>query len=200
MRLFELEPFELPYAEALPTDSVGRRLEMAKAEAYEQGYAAGVKSASAEYESRKQQNQERLVQSLTALRLTREQASHDILLSMESLLNDIVAALLPAIARKSLCGFILSELMPLVGRAAEAPVIVASAPDVTFEVEEMLAARNILSVQLVPDPELSSLQAELKGSQTELRIDLGGAITSIGEAIADFFAVSRLKGMGDERE
>ena len=45
MRLFELEPFELPYAEALPTDSFVRRLEMAKAEAYEQGYAAGVKSA-----------------------------------------------------------------------------------------------------------------------------------------------------------
>lgn len=200
MRLFELEPFELPYAEALPTDSFVRRLEMAKAEAYEQGYAAGVKSASADYENRTLQSHERLVQSLTALRLTREQARHEVLLSMEPLLNDIVATLLPAIARKSLGGFILSELMPLVGRAAEAPVIVASAPDVTFEVEEMLAARNILSVQLVPDPELSSLQAKLKGSQTELRIDLGGAITSIGEAIADFFAVSRLKGMGDERE
>jgi len=187
-RLLELEPFEMPCAEDAPPDSYQMRLEKAQRAAYEQGCAAGRESATATLADESQQNRERLAQSLAALHLTHDQARRQILLSMEPLLNEMIAKLLPTIAKASLAGIIVDELMSLAGSLADPPMWVACAPSVCPEVEALLTGQ---AVRVVPDPSLPEDQARLGSTQSELRIDLGDAIATIGQAVSDFFDTAR---------
>lgn len=186
-RLLELEPFEMPYAEDAAPDSFQIRLEKARRAAYEQGHSAGWDSATATLADEARQIRERLVQSLAALHLTHGEARRHVLLSIEPLLNEMISKLLPTIARGSIAAMIVDELMSLAGALTDSPLQVTCAPSVCSEVEALLAGRAKPAVRVVPDPSLPEDQARLISAQTELRIDLGDAIASIGQAVTDFF-------------
>lgn len=183
-------------APALPQDD--ERDEALRQSAYEEGYAAGWEDATTACGDARAEREAEAARSLQALTLTREEAQRAALLSLEPLLRDVVACLLPEMARAALVPRIVEALMPLAEGALAAPVIVRVATDVRDPVERLLPAlaRN-LNLRIEEDAGLPDGCVRLLAGPREVQVDLSAAMSAIAAGVSDFFDIQ--SGEHDER-
>ncbi|MDZ7906063.1 MAG: flagellar biosynthesis protein [Cypionkella sp.] len=189
MRALNLEVFEAPLEQGQTPVVVLESIafEEAKLMAYDQGYRAGWDDAAAAQQNDQTQISAELARHLKSLSFTFADARQHVLGAMEPLLQDIVARLLPAIARASLAPTIVQHLRPLSDRASDCPVEIMINGAVRPAVEAMMAQTNGPPHHLIDEPSLGEGQAVLKLGQSETRIDLDGAIAEIALAVTQFF-------------
>ena len=106
---------------------------------------------------------------------------------MEPLLRDMVAKVLPDMARETLGQFVLDALRPIASRLTDTPVTLTLNPASRAAVEQYLAAETTLPLQIIEEPSLGEGQVFLRFGDREQQVDLDGVITAIAGAVDSFF-------------
>lgn len=191
MPVLRLEDFAGPVA-PVTVDTAGdeERDETLRQTAYEEGYAAGWEDATTACSDARSEREAEAARSLQALTMTREDAQRAALASLEPLLREVVACLLPEMARAALVPRVVEALMPLAETAMNAPLTVTVATDIRDPVERLLPlmARN-LSVRIEEDAALPAGSVRLSTCARETQVDLPAALAAIAVGISDFFDI-----------
>lgn len=185
-RLLQLETFDMPATAAGPAETEEQRLA-----AYEQGYRAGWDDAVAAQGDEIGRLRGDLGRNLADMALSYRDARRHVLATIEPLLEEMVARVLPAAARHSLGAIILDELRPAAGQLAAEPVAVRTAPANRDLVERLLAetmpGTADLPLTVIADDTLDEGQALIKTGTRETSIDLGRTVAAIDAAVRAFF-------------
>jgi flagellar assembly protein FliH len=199
MARLRLDDFEAPSPAAPPRaeDSDGRA-DDARLMVYEQGYTAGWDDAVAAQDKEAQALRDTLAANLSDLSFTYTEAHGHVIGALEPLLRDMVAKVLPAIARQSLVPLILAEVMPAARTLAATPVDVTLNAATRGFVEPLLAAQSAIPFRIIEEPSLGDGQCFLRFADRERLIDLGGVVAAIGRAVEDFFAPGQAVRTGTE--
>ncbi len=190
-RIFQLETFT-PVETSLTRDSLSEsEAEEVKLAAYEKGYNAGWEDAAAAQDDDLVRLRNELGRNLQDLCFTYHEAHSHVLRTLEPLLRDMVAKVLPALARESLGQMVLEHLRPLAAELATGPMEIATHPDNVKAVEELVVGKAGFPVIVKGVPTLGLGQAHFRIGTAERRVDLDGAIDAIGEAVSGFFVVEK---------
>lgn len=155
--------------------------------AFEKGYSAGWDDAVAAQIGEAGRLRTDLARNLQDLSFTYHEARNHVLRAMEPLLRDMVAKVLPAVARSSIAPLALEALKPLAEEMAGAPITVLASPAMRDLVEGFLSGNQALPLRVVAEPTLGEGQVYLRMGQAETRVDLDGVIAAIASAIAAYF-------------
>lgn len=190
----------LPRLEIFTSESAGEEtsdvivtdladFENIKLNSYEQGYLAGWDDGSAAAAEGVDRAREELARSLQKLAFTWEEARSHILANLEPLLQQLVAVILPEVARDGLALWVLAELLPKATEAASHPPRLLVSPADRPHLEELLTAFPLHSLAVQEEAALASGQIRLSlGSdenRQETEIDLATCLTSLQRLIRD---------------
>ena len=188
-----LEVFETPETTARPETVVldTSALEEARLAAYDNGYRAGWDDAAAAQDQDQTRVRADLARNLQALSFTYHEARSHMLQALRPLVEDMVSRLLPVLARESLGGVILEEIMPVAENLVDVPVVLVINPSARPAVEALIAEATGLPLTIEEEESLGEGQAYLRFGAEELRVDLDRAVTDIAAAVRGFFELSQ---------
>ena len=184
LELFDIGCPRLATEEARVTQAA---LEDARAASYETGYAAGWEDAVNAQTTGQTRINEEVARNLQALAFTYHEARSHVLRTLEPLLRDMVAKVLPDMAREALGQFVLEALRPIAARLTDTPVTLTLNPASRAAVERHLAAETSLPLRILEEPSLGEGQVYLRFDDREQQVDLDGVITAIAGAVDSFF-------------
>ena len=189
MSPLRLEVFETPDAPASRATMVvdAGALEDIRMLAYEQGYTAGWDDAAASQTDDQTRIKADFARNLQSLGFTFQEARMHVLRALQPLIYEIVASLLPKMARETLASIALDTLMPLADQMADAPVTLVLNPASRAAVETLLEQTTGLPLTVIEEPTLGEGQVYLRLGDSETRIDLDRATADIAAAVRDFF-------------
>lgn len=162
-------------------------IEEARLASYEQGYTAGWEDCVTAQTDEKGQMAADLAHNLQSLSFTYHEARAHILKAIEPLLVDLVAQLLPSVAKSALAPAVLTALVPLSATAADGPIRVMFNPTIRDVIEPLIKQSKGPPLLLVEETTLGAGQVFLQLGESEVRVDLDGAIAEIKLAVNDFF-------------
>ena len=165
-------------------------LEEARLASYEQGYTAGWEDAVKAQNDEKAQVSADLAHNLQSLSFTYHEARAHVLKGLEPLLMALVGQVLPEVAQLGLPALIQKALMPLADQAADTPITLLFNPAARHVIEPIVANGNGPPFALVEEPTLGEGQVFLQLGNSEIRIDLDGAVAGMKHALHDFFTLS----------
>lgn len=181
----EAAPAEPPFSEA---DLEGKKLE-----AFEKGYRAGWDDAVKAQSDDRTRISSAFGQHLQDLSFTYHEAYTQVMNAVTPLLNEMVSALMPAIARDTLGHHVVEQLQAMSREIGQMAVVIAVAPTRVEAVEALLKGDFGFPIQLVPDDTLAEEQADIRFGDTERQIDLSDLIASVAEAVEGFAHDNRRK-------
>lgn len=189
--LLKLEVFETvePLKKATVVTDIGA-LEEARLAAYEQGYSAGWEDASNATSEDQTRIGADLARSIQALGFTYHEARMHVLRAIGPLLQEMVARLLPEMAREALAPVVLETLMPMAETMADAPVSIVMNPAVRPAIEALLERATGLPLTVIEEPTLGEGQVYLRLGDTETHVDLDRATAEIAAAVRGFFGLT----------
>ncbi len=165
-------------------------MEEARLASYEQGYTAGWEDAVAAQNTEKSQMAADLAHNLQTLSFTYHEARVHILRALEPLLTEMVAQVLPEIAKGALTATVQDALMPLAETAADSPIKILFNPAARPSIEPLIERSNGPPLELVEEPTLGEGQVFLQLGAVETRVDLDGALVEIKAALEDFLTLT----------
>lgn len=186
-RPLQLESFDDALDDDARRDISAAELEEARLLAYENGFAAGWEDAINAQEQEIARLRADLGQSLRDMALTYAEARTHVLRSLEPLLTEMVAKVLPHMAEEALGHVVLDALGPEAEKLANAPVRLRAHPDNRRAIEEIAIAQAAFPVTFEAEPSFSRGQVRLISGLAETSIDLDGVIAQIGAAVTSFF-------------
>ncbi|WP_343080489.1 flagellar biosynthesis protein [Ostreiculturibacter nitratireducens] len=188
-----LEDFSAP-----ETSDDGDRLQMTVTDreelrlaAFEKGYTAGWDDAVAAQENEGSRLRADLARNMLDLSFSYHEARIHVLRAMEPLLQEMVAKVLPAVARQSIGPIVLEALGPLAAEIADTPISVVLNPASLETVSSFLDPNGQIPLRFVEEANLGEGQVHLQFGDTETRIDLDGVISAIGAAISAYFETQK---------
>ena len=184
-----LEVFETPGAQLSRTTTLldAAQLEDIRMLAYEQGYTAGWDDAAESHNDDQTRIKADFARNLQSLCFTFQEARMHVLRAVQPLIYEIVAALLPQMARETLASVALDTLMPLADQMADAPVTLVLNPASRAAVETLLEQATGLPLTVIEEPTLGEGQIYIRLGDIETRVDLDKATAEIASAVRDFF-------------
>ena len=193
--MLRLEVFESEIRGALPDTVVldTMALEEAKLGSYDAGYSAGWEDAAAAQSGEQSQIKADLARNLQSLGFTFQEARMHILRNLEPLLQEMVARLLPELARETLAPVVLEVLMPMAEKLADAPVTLVLNPAARAAVEALLDQATGMPLTLIEEPSLGEGQVYLRTGGAEIKVDLDRATAEITAAVRGFFDLPERK-------
>lgn len=145
---------------------------------YEGGFAIGVETANAEAEALSAQ----FVQSLNAIDFTYAEARNQLLASLEPLLLNVAAKILPHCVENGFVGQLADILQQAAAQDATSAVTLHIHPSQKAAVES--AAQNTAAqVIIATDPTLNKHAAWIKHGRQETLLDIDGLLDAIGETL-----------------
>lgn len=184
LELFDIDGIRPATEEARVTAAA---LEDARAASYETGYAAGWEDAVKAQTTEQTRINEEVARNMQTLAFTYHEARNQVLHTLEPLLRDMVAKVLPDMAREALGQFVLEALRPIAARLTDTPVTLTLNPASRAAVEAHLAASSSLPLRILEEPSLGEGQVFLRFDDREQQVDLDGVITAIASAVDSFF-------------
>ena len=193
--MLRLEVFESEFRGALPDTVVldTMALEEAKLGSYDAGYSAGWEDATAAQTDGQSQIKADLARNLQSLGFTYQEARMHVLRSIEPLLQEMVARLLPELARETLAPIVLEVLMPMAEKLADAPVTLVLNPAARAAVEALLEQATGMPLTVIEEPSLGEGQVYLRMGGAEISVDLDRATAEITAAVRGFFDLPERK-------
>lgn len=168
-------------------------LDGVKLEAFENGYRAGWDDAIKAQSDDRTKVSSAFAQHLQDLSFTYHEAYSQVMNAMTPLLDEMVAALLPEMARATLGHHIVEQLQGMVQEIGSLEVVVAVSPANVEAVSPLIEGEFSFPIQLIEDDTLADEQADIRLGQTEKQIDLGDLIASVTEAVDGFSHDNRRK-------
>lgn len=120
---------------------------------------------------------------LHGLTFTLEEARQHMTLAVAPAFEALVAKVLPELAAKTWGQHVVAELMQVAEQAAEAPITLALSPQAIDALEDQLAAAVTPPFRLVPDPNLTPLQAAFRFGNSETLLDMEGLLQRIRQQV-----------------
>lgn len=165
-------------------------IEDQKLDSFEKGYQAGWDDAVNAQVATKTRISSDLAKNLQEVSFSYHEARSTLTKSLEPLFSDVIATLLPEVARHSLGPHVVAQLTEMV-RAQTDQVIEITVSPVNFETIETLIENELESpFVMVPDPNLSEGQVFLRIGVEEREIDLDHVIETVGAAFNNFFTAT----------
>lgn len=165
-------------------------IEDQKLDSFEKGYQAGWDDAVNAQVATKTRISSDLAKNLQEVSFSYHEARSTLTKSLEPLFSDVVATLLPEVARHSLGPHLVAQLTDMV-RAQTDQVIEITVSPVNLETIETLIENELESpFVMVPDPNLSEGQVFLRIGAEEREIDLDHVIETVGAAFNNFFTAT----------
>ncbi len=185
----KLEVFDTGHPRAAQEEArvTAAALDEARTAAYETGYSAGWEDAVSAQTTDQSRMSEQVARNLQALSFSYHEARSHVLRRLEPLLKDMVAKVLPEMARESLGHFVLEALRPVASQMTDMPVTLSLNPASRAAVEAYLAEATSLPVRIIEEPSLSEGQVFLRFDDLEKQVDLDGVILAIAAAVDSFF-------------
>ncbi|MEI4488133.1 flagellar biosynthesis protein [Frigidibacter sp. MR17.14] len=191
-RRLELQSFEPSVTPPPPpAEASALEVEEARLAGYEQGYAAGWEDAVAAQDRDLEALRGDLGRNLRELSFSYQQARSHVLQSLEPLLVDMVAKVLPRLAQEALGPMVIETLRPMAEALSAAPVEITLNPSARPAVESLLDRSEAPPFRILEEPTLGEGQAFLRLGSTERQIDLDGTVAAIGAAVSAFFRPDR---------
>lgn len=191
LRALKLETF-IPVEPDPTRDGISATAaEEAKLAAYEEGYGAGWDDATAAQGAEVTRLRNDLGQNLQDLAFTYREAHSHVLRMLEPLLRDMVAKVLPALARDSLGQIVIDHLRPLADELSGAPIVIATHPCNIAMIEDLVIARVGFPAAIRADETLGPGQVQFRVGEAERIVDLDGVIAAISEAVSCFFRIEK---------
>ncbi|MGF6861827.1 flagellar biosynthesis/type III secretory pathway protein FliH [Rhodobacteraceae bacterium MBR-64] len=189
-----LESFDPPRSNMIDEIIAGTPAgEEARLAAYENGYKAGWDDAAAHEADEQARIRADLARNLQTLSFTYHEARAAVLKSLAPLLREIVARVLPDLARDTLAHTVAERLLPLAGKAADVPVLLTCSVADHDTLTGALDGQDHLPLTVSVDPLLAEGQVHLRLGETEEQIDLNSAIGAIANAVTAYFATDPMK-------
>lgn len=165
-------------------------IENQKLDSFEKGYQAGWDDAVNAQVATKTRISSDLAKNLQEVSFSYHEARSTLTKSLEPLFSDVVATLLPEVARHSLGPHLVAQLTDMV-RVQTDQVIEITVSPVNLETIETLIENELESpFVMVPDPNLSEGQVFLRIGVEEREIDLDHVIETVGAAFNNFFTAT----------
>jgi flagellar biosynthesis/type III secretory pathway protein FliH len=187
LRLEVFETDHAPNGRTVVLDTM--HLEETKLASYDSGYAAGWEDAVAAQSGDRTHIQAELARNLLTLSFTFHEARSHVLHSLRPLLSEMVAKLLPVLARDTLAPVVLDALLPMAEKLADAPISIVLNPASRPAVEALLENETSLPLHITEEPSLSEGQVYLKLGDSETQVNLDRAIAEISAAVRGFFEI-----------
>lgn len=168
-------------------------LEGKKLEAFEKGYRAGWDDAVKAQSDDRMRISSTFGQHLQDLSFTYHEAYTQVMNAVTPLLNEMVASLLPSIARDTLGHHIVDQLQAMSRQIGTMEVVIAVHSNKMEAVTPLLDHDFGFPIDLIPDDTLDEEQADIRFGQTERQIDLSDLIASVTEAVEGFAHDNRRK-------
>lgn len=162
-------------------------VEAAKLEVFEEGYTAGWDDAVKAFENDQGKFSADLSQNLQDMSFTHHEAFVKLSTAMKPLFSQIIAKLLPEVARKSLGMHILTQLTELMEEQANGAIEIAVSPRNIYALQDLLEDQVEVPFALVSEPSLGAGQVYLRVNRTEREINLDAVISGISDALEAFF-------------
>lgn len=185
----QLEVFDRGDRGAARVDMTRDEIEEERLQSFEKGYTAGWDDAVAAQEGETARLTAELVQRIGDMGFSYREARAHVIAALEPLLQDMVAKVLPAIARGTLGPAVVEQLMPLAHQAAGAPVEAVMNPATRLLIGPLLEAQGAVPVVLRENLAFTDGRVDLVGSAGERRVDLDRVIAAIADAIQQFFMI-----------
>jgi|LFEF01.1.fsa_nt_gb flagellar assembly protein FliH len=157
--------------------------------AYESGYAAGWEDCQNAISQDAMRLSQEVANALLHLCLTHDEARRHFLRSVEPLIIHLSTSLLPALAQDSLAPVVVEAIMPILRDGTDQTLRLRLHPSSRSAVEGLLARFPKVQLVVTEDMALGPGQVLLAMEESELHIDLEGALAQIQTAVADFFAM-----------
>lgn len=183
LEVFETGPRKTGTTMVVESDA----LEEERLASFDKGYAAGWDDATAAQSDDQARIRADLARHLQSLGFTFHEARSHVLAALKPLLTQIVARLLPEIARGTLAPMVLETLMPLAESMADQPVALVLNPVARPAVETLIGQATGLPLDLREEPTLGEGQVYLRLGAEEVLIDLDRAVAEIAASVRDFF-------------
>lgn len=161
-------------------------LENERLASFETGYSAGWEDAVKAQAEDKRNVSSDLAQNLQDMSFTYHEALAQLNKSVEPLLQEIVAKVLPEMARATLGAHIVEQLVDLARAGTEAPLEITVSPAHMEAVEALLDEKIQHPFVIAADAMLGEGQAYLKLSEVEREIDTAQVISGIETAVTAF--------------
>ncbi len=160
-----------------------QEIEAARAEGYEQGYAAGWDDASRAAQEEQSRISAEFAHNLLDLNFTFHEARSHVLCSITPVLKQALEKLLPELTAQYLEDIVAEQLTPVFETAADRPITIAAAPDNIARLQPILASTGTLAIEFVEEASLGPGQIRIRSGPQESLIDLDSAISRILGAI-----------------
>lgn len=161
-------------------------LEGLKLESFEDGYKAGWDDAIKAQADDQTRIASDFSQNLQDLSFTYHEAYSQVLGAMTPLLEDMVNALLPALAREALGLHLLEQLQAQCRAIGCLDVEIVVAPQDSMAVRALLDRDFGFPIAVVESATMGEGQADIRFGETEQQIDLTGVLASIDQAVKGF--------------
>lgn len=156
---------------------------------FDDGYNAGWDDAMAQVAQDQTRIAEQLADRLAVLAPEGDALRRKLMADLEPALRDVFDKVLPHAVDRSFLGTVLMEITQTMAAANEDLTVFVSPEDVAPMLRLLdRAALSSDQVQVTAEPALAMSQALLRWTGQERRIDLGGVLTEMDDAIDTFFA------------
>lgn len=164
-------------------------VEEAKVAGFEQGYSAGWDDAAAAQQGDQSRMRADLARNLQSLAFTFQDARTHVLQAIRPLILEMVNRLLPEVAHEALAPTVLTALMPMAEKLADAPVTIVLNPEARLQVEDAVAQATGLPLVIEEEPSLSEGQVYIRFGTAETKVDLDRVTADIAAAVRAFFTL-----------
>ena len=180
-------------AGATPLNLTDVSLEEERLAAFDKGYQAGWDdSVHAQAEDRRHITAE-FAQNLRDINFTYEEVRGALLNGLQPLLQDIVAVVLPPLARHSLAPRIAAILHERLAQAAAQPIELRVSPDDYPSLTALLEEQTDADISIAEDPDVGPGQVQMRIGAEEQAIDMSAVIEGVQAALSGFFEENQRK-------
>lgn len=158
-----------------------------KLEAFENGYTAGWDDAVKSQSEDQTKVSSDFARNLQDLSFTYHEAHSHVIKAMNPLLQQIVEAVLPEVAHKTIGLRVVEQLREMARGQAGQTVEIRVAPANVAAMEKLIDQELAFPVGVSEDPALGEGQAYMRFGTSERQIDLDEVLAGIGQAVAGFF-------------
>lgn len=168
-------------------------LEARRVDAYEDGYRAGWEDSAKAQTADRAALTSTLAQSLGDLSFTYQEAYGAMMAAVSPLLEDMVAKLLPDLARQTLGAHVVEQLRQRAADIAGLEVEIAVSSGCADAVAPLLEGEFTFPIRLVEDDTLAPEQADIRFAETESQIDLSDVLSAFTAVVEGFAEDTRRK-------
>lgn len=157
---------------------------------YEAGFAAGWEDCSKTREAEEARVRSDLGQNLQQMSFTYHEARKALIEAFRPLLAQILLKLLPQVAQKTLPHLLVAELDGALDAASSSGIVVFAHPGQISVVQDLLAHRAGLPIEIRSDAALAQAEAYLRFADAEVHFDLSGTLLAMSDVLERYFSLT----------